>query len=49
MRIKHMRMPILLKQVQHCIEPSRQLEIAFRSRERDHPQKVNGFTAQIQL
>ena len=49
MRIKHVRMSILLKYIQHRIESSRQLEIAFRSRERDHPHKLNGFTAQIQF
>lgn len=47
--IKHMRVPILLKQVQHRVESSRQLEIAFRSRQWDHPQEVNGLTAQVQF
>ena len=31
-RIEYMRMPILLKQIQHRIESSRQFEIALRSR-----------------
>ncbi len=44
-----MRVSILLKYIQHRIESSRQLEIAFRSRKWDHPQKVNGFADQIQF